>query len=347
MVRDLRALHDLIVRQHDVAIAQVVAARKVQHTFDTGAHHLHPFQIFSGSDLFRLDLPDESVGIADLLHHVFGSDRNQLHFRGRASELLQKSRVRAGDNNLLGLREGRAGTRKYKDQTDASSPSREICAFYRSGRVDYCVTRARPLATEVNSSPAASFSLTELRGERSLAKQVQARSRRSGIRDPRHHPSDACRPQIPRQRTPQSDRKSSAIHASKSGRLTCPANVDGRVREDKFGLLQRADRFDFGALHGPVEMIPEILFHDLDESVNLLRLGGLRPDDSAGSKISARAKEGKMMPALQFAIQRRRNGKYLVHRFIAGVRVPASAIPDDVRCGRRRYRRRQALRRWR
>ena len=68
MIGDLRALDDLVVGQHDVAVGQRIRARLVQDLLDTGAEGLHPPQLLARLDEFWRDVADVGIRIADFAH---------------------------------------------------------------------------------------------------------------------------------------------------------------------------------------------------------------------------------------------------------------------------------------
>ena len=121
VIRNLRTLHDLIIRRARCCCRADRCRR-------TNAEHVprprsSPAPI-SGSfraHLFRLDFADEGVGVADLLHYAIGHYRKSAARSGTRCRAAAEAPDRRSNDNLLRLREGRASTRKDKDQMTHSA----------------------------------------------------------------------------------------------------------------------------------------------------------------------------------------------------------------------------------
>src|SRR5262245_30337764 len=108
MICNLGALYDLVVSQNDLAVTQIVAARKVQHALRTCTHDLHPLQLLACAHLLRFDAPNEGVSICNLTHDVVIRDGNDLCLRRSTLQELYQRRIVALEQDLFSLSQGRS-----------------------------------------------------------------------------------------------------------------------------------------------------------------------------------------------------------------------------------------------
>ena len=105
MVGNFRTLHDLVIRQDDLAVSQIVAPSKVKHPLRSRTHNLHPLQFLARAHVLWFDTPYESVGIGNFAHDILTGDGNDGCLGRGALQLLQQSRVVAFKQNFLRLSE--------------------------------------------------------------------------------------------------------------------------------------------------------------------------------------------------------------------------------------------------
>ena len=126
MIRNLGTLHHLVVRQNDVAVAKIVAARQVQHALGSRRHNRNPLQILSRAYVLGLDLADKSVGVGDLLHDGVRRHRDDARFRRGSLKGCQRRLIGIYGENLLCLRaqSACAQAKRSKKSVHCGSPKK-------------------------------------------------------------------------------------------------------------------------------------------------------------------------------------------------------------------------------
>ena len=167
MIGDLNALHDFVVGQNDLAVAEIVPAGFEQDALGAGAHDLHPLQLLARAHFRGCDAAHESVGVGDLRHRIGFRHRDNSHLGRRALQVFDKLVAIGLDENFPGLGEERktaeakeqeqpeSGFDRLHDVSQFRNQHRFSSQAGHAGRYEFVTTPAQHRAKIAPTPPAA------------------------------------------------------------------------------------------------------------------------------------------------------------------------------------------------